>query len=114
MSLGTSRTLAPLDGAAAVVFEAVHGRRVVAGGERRLLLAVLEDGIRTALRHAAAQRGRGLRLHREAVLWLTSDARADPFTFVRICEALDIDAGRLRNRVVASLRDAANGACRDP
>lgn len=114
MSPGTSRALAPLDGASAVVFEAVHGRRILAGGERRLLLAVLEDGIRTALKHAAATRGRGLRLHREALRWLTSDEPADPFAFVRICEALDIDAARLRARVVAAVRGATSGERRGP
>jgi hypothetical protein len=73
-------------------------------GERRLLLAVLEDGIRTALKHAGATRGRPRMLLREALAWLASDARDDCFHFARICEALDIDAVRLRGRVLARVR----------
>lgn len=72
--------------------------------ERRLLLAVLEDGVRTALKHAGATRGRPGMLLREALAWLASDARDDCFQFARICEALDIDAVRLRGRVLARVR----------
>ncbi|HEV7733561.1 MAG TPA: hypothetical protein VGR62_15450 [Candidatus Binatia bacterium] len=81
-----------------------------AEGERRLLLAVLEDGIRTLLKHAGATRGRGRNLHREAMAWFSSDAHADVFAFASICEALEIDPGRLRGRVLAWMRrDAPSG-----
>jgi hypothetical protein len=81
-----------------------------AEGERRLLLAVLEDGIRTLLKHAGATRGRGRNLHREAMAWFSSDAHADVFAFASICEALEIDPGRLRGRVYAWMhRDAPSG-----
>lgn len=81
-----------------------------AAGERRLLLAVLEDGIRTLLKHAGATRGRGRNLHREAMAWFSSDAHADIFAFASICEALEIDPGRLRGRVLAWMRrDAPSG-----
>lgn len=97
-------------------FEPTHGRgagRVAeegAEGERRLLLAVLEDGIRTLLKHAGATRGRGRNLHREAMAWFASDAHADVFAFASICEALEIDPGRLRGRVFAWMRrDAPSG-----
>jgi hypothetical protein len=43
----------------AASFSAVYRRAEPAEGERRLLLAVLEDGIRTLLKHAGATRGRG-------------------------------------------------------
>lgn len=76
-------------------------------GERRLLLAVLEDGVRTALKYAGATRGKPGVLLREALAWLASDARDDCFRFARICEALDIDAGRLRGRVLARVRAGA-------
>lgn len=76
-------------------------------GERRLLLAVLEDGVRTAIKYAGATRGKPGILLREALAWLASDARDDCFRFARICEALDIDAGRLRGRVLARVRAGA-------
>lgn len=65
-------------------------------GERRLLLATLEDAIRTLLgsRHPK---------HRsEDLAWLMSADRTDPFTYLRICDALGIDAEWLRSRVLAA------------
>ena len=65
-------------------------------GERRLLLATLEDAIRTLLdsRHPKHQR--------EDLDWLMSDDRTDPFTYLRICDALGIDPEWLRSRVLAA------------
>ncbi len=64
-------------------------------GERRLLLATLEDAIRTLLgsRHPKQQR--------EDLDWLMSDDRTGPFTYLRICDALATDAGWLRSRVLS-------------
>ena len=81
-------------------YEAVYRRAEPACGERRLLLAVLEDGIRTFLKNARATHGRALNLRREAFSWLTTDDRSDVFAFENICEALGIDAPRLRQRVL--------------
>jgi len=92
------------DGEVCVRYESVFKRAEPAAGERRLLLAVLEDGIRTFLKNAHAARGRGLNLRREALRWLTTTDRADVFTFESICETLGIDAGRLRARVLSEAR----------
>ena len=89
------------DGEVCVRYESVFKRAEPAAGERRLLLAVLEDGIRTLLKNARATHGRGLNLRREALGWLTTMDRADVFTFENICETLGIDAVRLRGRVLA-------------
>ena len=64
------------------------------------MLAVLEDGIRTFLKNARATHGRAFNLRREALTWLTSDESRDVFGFENICEALGIDAERLRQRVL--------------
>jgi len=103
--MGAARLVAvgaPSDDAElAVSFEAVYGRTEPAGGERRLLLAVLEDGIRTLLKYAGARRGRARTLEREALTWMLSDAHSDVFAFASICETLEIDPSRLRGRVLA-------------
>jgi len=83
-----------------VRYEAVYRRAEPASGERRLLLAVLEDGIRTLLKHARATHGRALNLRREAFTWLTASPDADVFSFTNICETLGIDSDRLRQRVL--------------
>jgi hypothetical protein len=88
------------DGDVCVRYEAVYRRAEPACGERRLLLAVLEDGIRTFLKNAHATHGRAGNLKREALTWLSSDQRDDVFDFENICEMLGIDAGRLRTRVL--------------
>src|SRR5213593_659277 len=88
------------DGEVCVRYEAVYRRAEPACGERRLLLAVLEDGIRTLLKNARATHGRAFNLRREALIWLTTDDRSDVFAFENICEALGIDASRLRQRVL--------------
>jgi hypothetical protein len=111
-AVGAPRTL-PLgslleDAETAVSFGAVYRRAEPAEGERRLLLAVLEDGIRTLLKHAGATRGRARTLQREALTWLLSDAHTDVFAFASICEALEIDPGRLRGQVLARVGPAAS------
>ena len=93
--------LSGFDGEVCVRYESVFKRAEPAAGERRLLLAVLEDGIRTLLKNARATHGRALNLRREALGWLTTANRADVFTFESICETLGIDAARLRGRVLA-------------
>ncbi len=92
------------DGDVCVRYEAVYRRAEPASGERRLLLAVLEDGIRTLLKYARATHGRAFNLRREALTWLTSQERGDVFAFENICEALGIDPDRLRLRVLTEAR----------
>jgi hypothetical protein len=88
-----------------VRYEAVYHRAEAAEGERRLLLAVLEDGIRTLLKYARATHGRARTLRREALAWIRTDSRDDVFAFESICETLGIDAARLRGRVLAEAID---------
>ena len=68
--------------------------------ERRLMRAVLEDGIRTLHTSAQANQLRASKLQREALAWVMSDDRSDVFAFENICEALGIDAGWLRAKVL--------------
>jgi hypothetical protein len=84
-------------------------------GERQLLVALLEEAIRSYQKHAFADGRRGQRLFREVSEWFTGPAHPDvavPFEFV--CDVLQIDADfvrssleRWRHRVVAADRSAA-------
>ena len=76
-------------------------------GERRLMLAILEDAIRTLIGHRYGSRH--AKLQREDLDWLMSDDMSDPFDYLRICDALGIDAGWLRGRILAA-RAAAEEA----
>ena len=73
-------------------------------GEQRLMLAVLEDGIATLLKHARATRGQAARLRRETFSWLVTTSRDELFGYERLCEALGIDGSRLRRRVLSEMR----------
>jgi hypothetical protein len=73
-------------------------------GEQRLMLAVLEDGIATLLKHARATRGQAARVRRETFAWLVATSRDELFGYERLCEALGIDGARLRRRVLSEMR----------
>ena len=68
-------------------------------GERRLMLAVLEDAIRTLL---LAKRSRIPRKRAMSELaWLESTDVSEPFAFESICDVLGIDSSYLRNRLMS-------------
>jgi hypothetical protein len=65
-------------------------------GERRLLMALLEDGVRTYQKYAFSGTRRGRRLFREAEAWF--DATADaavPFAYV--CDVLGVEPDYVRS-----------------
>ena len=75
-----------------------NDRRLDHRGERRLMLAVLEDALRTI---CGARSGRtNPTWVRQELEWLCSDDTSHPFTYARICEALQIDASWLRRRTL--------------
>jgi hypothetical protein len=67
--------------------------------ERRLLRAVLEDGLHVIRRQAASPRLRARRVFRETVAWLASDDVSWPFSFVNACHVLGIDPDWVRARM---------------
>lgn len=58
--------------------------------EVRLLLAVVEDALENARLGWTDHRGR------EAMSWIDDDDMTWPFSFLRACDSLDIDAGSVR------------------
>jgi hypothetical protein len=62
-------------------------------GELRLMAAVLEDAINIIRKRPRSRAGR------EAREWLASRDASWPFAYERICEALDLDADRVRREV---------------
>jgi hypothetical protein len=74
------------------------GRRQVSG-VRRLMAALLEDAANIYSRNAGG--GETSRLFQEARAWVDSDDRVWPFSFERVCEALQLDAEWVRGRLRA-------------
>jgi hypothetical protein len=68
-------------------------------GVRRLMAALLEDAAHTYSRNAGA--GETSRLFQEAKAWVESDDREWPFSFERVCEALQLDSEWVRGRLRA-------------
>lgn len=64
--------------------------------EDRLLLAVLEDAVRTWRMFRAAPGRRAQRLAAEVRGWFLSDATDSPFAFAAMCDHLALDAGAVR------------------
>lgn len=65
-------------------------------GEKALMLAVLEDGIRCFQEHLRNPRSNPRLLSREAEEWIRAIDYDWPFSFNNVCETLGIDASALR------------------
>ena len=71
-------------------------RRTEHEGERRLMIAVLEDAVEVYRKQAGAKEPRGQQLFREAEEWIEDPDRSWLFAFENICDVLDIDGNYLR------------------
>lgn len=65
-------------------------------GERRLLLAVLEDAVASFLRYRTSRTTRGKRLFREDEAWFMSSDQSWVFSFESICAQLYLDPDYIR------------------
>lgn len=68
-------------------------RHVAESGVRALLRAVFHDGVK-------ALRSRNNTIREEAMYWLKSPAADHPFSFVSICEALDLSPSATRKSIL--------------
>jgi hypothetical protein len=63
------------------------------------MAAVLEDAMRELSRPEGEWIGARARRLAEIHAWFASDDVAWPFSFVNVCEALDLDVGSFRSRL---------------
>ncbi len=75
-----------------------NARRGTASVERlrRLMFAILADAIRCFQTKSGAHDAAGRRQFAEAKSWILSDEENGVFSFIGVCDALDIDPGSLR------------------
>jgi hypothetical protein len=71
-------------------------RRASLDGERRLMVAILEDAVDVYRKQADARDRKRHQLFRDAEAWIESDDTAWIFSFENICDVLGIEAGYLR------------------
>ena len=67
--------------------------------EKRLMLAVLKAALLDLQRSAGARTTRARRRADEIDTWFAADDEGWPCSFLRICDALDLDASAVRTRV---------------
>src|SRR5438045_9477921 len=70
-------------------------RRSEHDGERRLMIAVLEDAVDVYRKQAGAQDARGQQLFHEAEEWIEDADQTWLFSFQNICYVLGLDADYL-------------------
>jgi hypothetical protein len=71
-------------------------RRSEHDGERRLMIAILEDAVDVYRKQVGARDPRAQQLFREAEEWIDDPDRTWLFSFQNICDVLDLDADYLR------------------
>ena len=79
-------------------YDMVAGRRR-GNGARDLILAVLEDAIRTYVTNRGGNTARQRRLFDEVKSWIDTRGDRSPFAFETICETFDIEPDDLRRRM---------------
>jgi len=84
-------------------------RRTEYDGERRLMLAVLEDAVGVYRKQYGARDPRGRALFREAEEWIESTDPTWLYSFENICHVLDLDADYIRRGLHALRRRPARG-----
>ena len=84
-------------------------------GEKKLMLAVLEEGINTFIKNAFSKGING-RLFSEADYWFKCRDKKYPFSYEGICETLDLNADCIRKGLYALIGQrremSSNGKCR--
>ena len=71
-------------------------RRASVDGERRLMVAILEDAVDVYRKQAGARDRKRRQLFEDAEAWIESSERSWIFSYENICDMLGIDAEYLR------------------
>jgi hypothetical protein len=74
-------------------------RGAVWTGEQRLMAAVLEDAVVVCSKRGAPKTSKGRQVLRETLRWLRSNDRTWTFSFLRICEHLDLSPSAIRRGI---------------
>jgi hypothetical protein len=78
-------------------FFASMRKKVPQEPEYRLIVAVLQDAIECFQKHLFARDQKARHLFEDAAEWLASDDREWPYSFISICEVLDLNPAYLRS-----------------
>ncbi len=87
-----------------VQFRDLWSRPAALSPECNLALAVVEEGLNDLVRFRFARRRRAQRLYWEAYAWVGDDDREWPFSFVNLCEVLDLDVDGIRRQFLDPMK----------
>lgn len=90
-------------------FDRLRGGLEAQSGERRLMIAILEDAILTYLKFAGDARKAQQDQFRDAETWVETDDRSWIFSFASICEHLGLEPSQLRRGLRARKAQALAG-----
>ena len=79
---------------------ATEQREREASGEEVLAAAVLKLAFEDLQKHRGATDVRSRRAFREAYVWVKSDERRWPFSFLNVCDMLELSPGALRSKLL--------------
>jgi hypothetical protein len=82
-------------------FAGLLKRRSWQDGERRLMAAVLLDGVETFHTHAFSESPEGQELFEESKRWVMDDQDHSLFAFETVCAVLEIEPAYLRGGLLA-------------
>jgi len=68
-------------------------------GEQRLMAAILEDAVAVSSKPVPPTTSKARHVLRETLRWLRSNDRSWTFSFLRICETLDLDPSAIRRAI---------------
>jgi hypothetical protein len=83
-------------------------------GERRLMAAVLQEGIETFQKHALSRDAESRELFADARAWIVARHDQDLFSFTTVCGVLDLDADCLRSGLLRWLERRRTAAAATP
>ena len=83
-------------------------------GEKALMLAVLEDGIRCFQEHLTNPRSNPRLLSKQAEEWIRAVDYEWPFSFNNVCETLGIDPEALREKLLTWKAKRLEAAAQNP
>jgi hypothetical protein len=83
-----------------VQFEEIWHRSHAVSPERSLALAVLWQAFDDLSKHRFATRRRQQRFYIETYRWVASESRDWPFSFVNLCDTLNLDPEAVRDRLL--------------
>jgi hypothetical protein len=68
--------------------------------EKELMLAILTDAVECLHKHSGSRQPTGMKLFREAKEWIFDEDQKGAFSFLNVCDALDLDPCYIRRGIV--------------